>query len=117
MAARPEPRKATPQKSALGARNTIIDRPIEPVASTAIATTATTQSPTSSMTVTGPSDLIQRAKSAYLHTMLIPEDAKRSFKDFVMAAIQTEVTRLERKYNNAEPFPERGNLAPGSRIQ
>lgn len=58
-------------------------------------------------------DLLDRARGAYRYTQG-PENY-RSFSDFIVRAVQAEVERVEKKYNNGNPFEslEAGVLSPG----
>jgi hypothetical protein len=47
-----------------------------------------------------------RMRAALLHTLVT--EGSRSLSQFIHNAVMTEVIRLERKYNNGEPFPPVG---------
>lgn len=58
-------------------------------------------------------DDTDRVRGAILHTMAA--EGPRSLSQFINKAVMTEVERLERKYNNGQPFPAVGAELPQGR--
>jgi len=48
----------------------------------------------------------ERLRGAVLQTMVL--EGHTSMSEFISRAVMTEVTRLEKKYNNGQPFPAIG---------
>jgi hypothetical protein len=73
-----------------------------------------TQSPLVKYSVAYPQDLLDRARSALVFTQTT--EGVRSMKDLAIIALANEVKRLERKYNEGNPFPSVGKLPRGPRV-
>ncbi len=54
-----------------------------------------------------------RARAAYLHTRHLEGDT--SFSDMLAKALEADVARRERQYNDGKPFPSAGGALPAGR--
>ncbi len=73
--------------------------------------------PTERMTVHLPPETTEEARNAVVHLAGPPEHL--TMTALVTAALQRELTRLKRKYNDGKPFPQRkgGRLKSGRRVE
>lgn len=62
-------------------------------------------------TATLPADLVDRARNAVFWVRMLPGEPA-SYSELTERGIRDQVERLERTYNNGEPFDE-GQLRPG----
>lgn len=101
--------RPTPRRSSLAGASPVTPPPTPPAAATTDATTpATSPSPKPRPKVSfyqDPNDTA-RVRAALFYTL--HTEGPRTLTDFISHAVMTEVERLERKYNDGQPFPPIG---------